>query len=469
MRTGLEVFGDIDGAVTVLREELAQTQRRIEELEEQEETLRREERALLQTLAQIRTEALLSGDIEATQREIVALLEERRKMRQKTQAERDALAEQLHEAEEKRRTIHEQLYAAGERLMQARQAWQEALENEPRYQHLLASVTQAKHKAQAAAKQAEEARRKQEKKAEPYRSDPLFSYLWDRGYGTPTYRESGWVRMLDGWTAKVAGYEANRRNYALLLQSTRLYETHAARQQEAYEAKRRELEEIRKAKADAWSIDRLIDEEASLRKELEAQDAHIEALEQKRMQTDRALQAYASAQDTYTQRIEALYAELLGGKDILTLAETAAQTATSEDDRLLHRLQRLRQERNAVEERRRTLRETLETKRLRLEELERTRSELKRRRYDDYRMGYDRNVDIGGVLGDILGGVVQSGVLLDTLAKAGRVRYDMPDIGWGGDVFTPSQDHSFPDAGDLFSFPGSGEFDEGGFRTGGGF
>ena len=43
-------------------------------------------------------------------------------------------------------------------------------------------------------------------KGRPYRDDPLFMYLWERGYGTRNYRENNLVAYLDSLVARMVGF-----------------------------------------------------------------------------------------------------------------------------------------------------------------------------------------------------------------------------------------------------------------------
>ena len=55
-----------------------------------------------------------------------------------------------------------------------------------------------------------------EQKGRPYRNDPLFAYLLDRGYGTTAYKGRGLVAGLDGWVAKLTGFDTARQHFAML-------------------------------------------------------------------------------------------------------------------------------------------------------------------------------------------------------------------------------------------------------------
>ncbi len=82
----------------------------------------------------------------------------------------------------------------------------------------------ARAEAQAEAAEAERA-----DKRGPYEADPLFLYLWRRGYGTSAYRGSGFVRRMDRWVAQLIDFEAARANYHILTTLPDRLHAHAAR------------------------------------------------------------------------------------------------------------------------------------------------------------------------------------------------------------------------------------------------
>ncbi|HEX2137928.1 MAG TPA: hypothetical protein VHG30_18895 [Microvirga sp.] len=85
-----------------------------------------------------------------------------------------------------------------------------------------AVVRRAEEKAAQAAADRDEKRR-------PYEADPLFMYLWRRGFGTRDYRASNLVRYLDRKVAHLIGYEAARVNYAMLLELPERLREHVER------------------------------------------------------------------------------------------------------------------------------------------------------------------------------------------------------------------------------------------------
>lgn len=71
---------------------------------------------------------------------------------------------------------------------------------------------------EAAERKAAQAETDLEQKRKPYEADPLFMYLWKRGFGTPRYRAIPLVRYLDRKVARLVGFDDARRNYAVLIE-----------------------------------------------------------------------------------------------------------------------------------------------------------------------------------------------------------------------------------------------------------
>ena len=63
----------------------------------------------------------------------------------------------------------------------------------------------------------------------PYEQDPIFMYLWRRGFGTPRYASTGLVRNLDRMVARHVNYADASRNYAMLTELPIRLREHAER------------------------------------------------------------------------------------------------------------------------------------------------------------------------------------------------------------------------------------------------
>lgn len=81
----------------------------------------------------------------------------------------------------------------------------------------------------AAERKAAQAERDLEAKRRPYEADPLFMYLWNRGFGTPRYQAIPLVRYFDRKVARHIGFDDARRNYAMLVELPVRLREHAER------------------------------------------------------------------------------------------------------------------------------------------------------------------------------------------------------------------------------------------------
>jgi hypothetical protein len=67
-------------------------------------------------------------------------------------------------------------------------------------------------------KKASQAEADRARKKGPYKSDPLFMYLWRRKFGTSNYPSGFFVRYFDAKIAALINYRDARANYAMLNQ-----------------------------------------------------------------------------------------------------------------------------------------------------------------------------------------------------------------------------------------------------------
>ena len=89
-----------------------------------------------------------------------------------------------------------------------------------------------------------------EQKGRPFRDDPLFMYLWSKGYGTESYRGRGLVSALDARVARLIGYERARQIFVLLSEIPVRLRQYSGRIEAEAEAARGEI-----AKAENTALD----------------------------------------------------------------------------------------------------------------------------------------------------------------------------------------------------------------------
>lgn len=83
--------------------------------------------------------------------------------------------------------------------------------------------------AERAEAQAADAEAELQAKRGPYEADPLFLYLWRKGYGTQAYEGTGLTRRMDRRVARLIDFEAARANYHALTTLPGRLRAHAAR------------------------------------------------------------------------------------------------------------------------------------------------------------------------------------------------------------------------------------------------
>ncbi|MGI9287041.1 MAG: hypothetical protein ACR2P1_16775 [Pseudomonadales bacterium] len=375
-------------------------------------------------------------------------------------------------------------YHAQEVIDAEREA-QTALEIDDDYQAQLAAVREVDSIADEAEDKTVQAQQDRTEKGKPYEADPLFMYLWQRGFGTSEYSANPLARTLDGWVARRCGYEKARVNYWTLLEIPKRLESHAksARDQAALQLKA--LEELELVAAQEVGIPAKQESLAQAQEKLENIDAAIEAAED---QLDAHLEQrgrYASGKDRYIEQSLALLNDAMQRRDIYELTSAVQATQSREDDALVREIGDLREQAEDLEEDITEQRAVREAKIDRLNEFEQVRRQFKQRRFDDVRSGFSNGDVITSVLGQFLGGLIGSSDLWRTLERHQR-HIDVgawPDFGSGGLGHRMPRRHSpwhrpgvnirIGGSGG-FRLPRSGGFSSrgrggGGFRTGGGF
>jgi outer membrane murein-binding lipoprotein Lpp len=309
------------------------------------------------------------------------------------------------------------------------------------------TATHAEQKASLAA-------RDRDDKGAPYLADPLFAYLWNRGFGTPAYQGGGITRLMDGFVARVAAYEPARRNYAALTDLPAKLADHALHLRELAAAEAAKLDAMEEAAAvaaggpDATTLERL-------RKDADAAEQAAEAADARLRDAAARHATMAAGQDEGARETVARIEAALQREDIAALREAAARTPSPHDDALVARIERLETERwrlaQAIEQRR----ALLVAAQQRAAQAEELRREYRQRGYGGGAagdMGAGGQAMLGALLGQVLSGALNRDTFMDRMG-GGR-----PPDPWrrGG-------------GGPWGGGGGSGSGGGGGFKTGGGF
>ena len=484
--SGPRAMRALDDALRDIRREEDEITRRIARGNERLGKLRETELGQLRGLAQVRlspeVQAGLTGTLgqaEAKARDMLKSHATAMAEMEKTLA--DAEAELAGLAGE-RQTLLETAAARQAEIDALAGPVQKALAGDPAYGKLLGEREDTERVAAEADRKADQAEADRAEKGQPYRDDPLFIYLWERGYGTGAYKAGNLTRMLDGWVARLVGFTEARANYAMLTAIPDRLREHADRLAADVAALDERVAEMERAALDAAGG-------AEARAELEAAQARVAAIDTQIVEREDAREELTQKQkqiadggDPAFARAVDMLAEAISTTGIEKLLAAARATDTGEDDAIVARLEdtrrRIAEEQAELDDERGRLK-TLEVRRRELEDIE---FEFRTSRYDDPRSRFGEERLVGDFLTEFLKGGMSaaaywdmwrnsqgwsgtSGPIVPTGRPGRRGKRGGFTIPPGG--FSPRP----PSGGNWggFSRPRGGGFGGGGFKTGGGF
>ncbi len=474
MFTGRQALSSIDEALQRATGQLVAAEQRVDATGHQLLNLERQEVAQFRRLAQIRVGLLAASEIiehlEKGEQATLRILETREAVRKDLEQEIVASGQRI-EGLERQREVHMQQVDAAEALLEQREGeTQKRLQQDSAYQLQLTAVKEADRIARHAQEKTRLAEQDREEKGRPYRDDPLFNYLWQRGYGISTYQAGTLVRYLDDWVARLCRYGDARANYAMLTEiPVRLKEhSDAARSNAEQALNKLEAIELKAAEADGLPhLSRALDDTLQAMSET---DTELESVQQKRLMLQRRRSEFAAGKDRYfEQAIEYLAAEIRG-EDISVLHHDARLTPTQDDDIAVRKLRTLELEKEELVADLERQRSMLQRHRERSEELESLRLDFKRQRYDGQSSVFADDSLVSMMLSEFLRGVLSRDGLWREIQRQHRYRKTRPNPDFGSGGFGRRKS---PWGGGRGWGGGSGREGglggDGGFRTGGGF
>jgi hypothetical protein len=435
--------------------------------------LKQSELGLYARLATLRLLSIEQGSVldalDQADRKAAEILKQREAEVLKLDREIEA-AEAALAGDEARRTEQQAVVAAASEALDAAEAEaQSALEVDEAYRAQLERTEQTDFVADQAEDKAAAARDDRVEKGKPYEADPLFSYLWARGYGTSKYRAWPLARWLDGRVATLCDYEGARRNYALLTDIPVRLAEHAAAMRDEFEREADALTALEDAAAKAAGVPERAAELEAAESRLSEIDAAITGREDEIRALVAERGAFAAGEDTYYLRSIEVLSEAMRRESIEFLRERAARTREREDDDLVQRLTEIDREIDRIEQNLDELRRLHERDSKRVNELEDVRRRFKSERFDDPLSEFVEGALIALVLKQFLGGAAGSGDVWNTIRRQQRKRRVKADPNFGTMRFPKSPKTGpwrMPKGG---GFGRGGGFGGGGFKTGGGF
>ena len=463
--SGPEALRSLDDALRDIRREEDQIAKRLARSAELVGKLRETESELFRQLAGIRLE-------DGTQAELAGRL---------TRAEvkaRELLSQHatdLSQAEKDLKSVDKQIAAlAKERVQRVAEAGEietklktladaAALEaaKDPAYVEKRKAAEELAQIATESLSKTEQAEKDREEKGKPYRDDPLFMYLWERGYGTKSYRHNNLIAYLDSLVAGLVRYPEARVNYAMLNEIPLRLREHAERKQALAAAAMEELAALEQAALDAAGGQPVREALAAAEARMAAIDEEMVVLEDKRDALANQQRDLAEGSDPAFGSAVSGLAEALGREDIRALLDDARRTQTGQDDTIVKQIDEVRQRQHEEEEDSREHRSRLKTLATRRRELEDIQYEFKKQGYDTPQSSFGEDKLIGDMLNEFLRGGISAAEYW------GRWRQSQHWSGRRGGGVSPGGGFQWPDS----SFGGGSSRRGGGFNggLGGGF
>ncbi|KZM47664.1 hypothetical protein [Labrenzia sp. OB1] len=475
MLTGRQTLGTIEQSLQDLRREEAELSKRIERSTRALTDLQERQSEAYRDLARFRLDSDAAG---ALNTRLDSAAREARRLLDKRSADYKVLSEQLRQCEserfqlqKKRGELDSARDAAENQMDELMEAVDSRLENDSAYQAQNRATEAALATAEAAAAKAETSARDRAEKGKAYDDDPLFIYLWQRGFGTPEYAHRGLIRSLDGWVAGLIRFHDARANYAMLTGIPERMARHAERCAQIARQEQAKLAEFsRNAMTDAAGTD-LVGSIETYSEEIDNIDGDLDKLDRRIETLSTALAEFSGGEDADFLKAEEHLSVSLQADDLNDLWRAAHDTPSPDDEKIVQRIEDLK---DRIEQVAREIRQDRELQR----DIGRRRTELadviKRFRssgYGSWESTFSDNKLTTVLLGELVKGAITGA---DYWARAERSHKRRKPRGRKvafphGTGLPKSMGGFGGSGGPGGNFPGSGGFGGGGFKTGGGF
>lgn len=485
--SGRSALNEINQTIQSLRNEVVHLDAKVNQASNVYTEQQRHRTKIIHDIAAVRLLEIEKGDLQAnltaTDKSVERKLEQREQALNELNQQIAQLNKDLEAAEIQREQQLEQVNTISEKIAETEAKVQADLKQDQAYLDQLKKAASARSVAEQAMAKAESSFADMDQKAEPYRQDKLFSYLWDRHYGTPDYKANFFARMMDGWVARVIRYEPSRINFWNLTEIPKRLQQHAdivssSADEEFMAVQQLEIDAL--AKAGVPDLEQQLE---AAREQIDAQDDKLEELEHELNQSLETRSQFLSGDDNYVKESIQLLSSALENQSLQSIHRYVRETVSPTDDELVRELRSIDDYLPDVKGDLSDLRRMHQQKVDRLKQIEHVRRRFKNARYDDVRSGFSDSSIVSMVLGQFLSGLIQGADVWKTIKRHQRFNraQSMPDFGSGGlgDIFDISvgsggSSWHFPSSRGGFGRRSSGGFGRGrssgggGFKTGGG-
>lgn len=347
MLTGRQTLGTIEESLDDLRREEAELSKRIERSTRALTDLQERQSEAYRDLARFRLDTDSAG---ALNTRLDSAAREARRLLDKRSADYKVLTDQLRQCESERAQLQKKRAefdssrdAAETQMDDLMEAVDSRLEGDEAYRAQQERTETALATAEAAASKAATSEQDRQQKGKAYEADPLFLYLWRRGYATPDYNHRGLVRSLDRWVAGLIAFQDARANYAMLTSIPERMARHAERCAEiALEEQAKLAEFSRNAMTDAAGTD-LVGTIEDLSGNIDGIDAELDKLDRRIETLSGALAEFSSGEDADFQKAEEHLSVSLQADDLGDLWRAARDTPSPDDEKIVQRIEDLRE------------------------------------------------------------------------------------------------------------------------------
>jgi len=322
---------------------------------------------------------------------------------------------------------------------------------EPTYAQKRKAADELQRVAAESLAKTEQAEADREQKGRPYRDDPLFMYLWARGYGTRNYSTNNLFRWLDSWVAGLIAFEKARPNFAMLNEIPLRLREHAERQAALAADAEKEVDALETQAIDAAGGKPMRDALAAAQEKITEIDGKLVEIEDRRDEQTKAMRELAQGSDPAFEAALSAFAEGLAREDIKTLLAEARRTQTAQDDTLVAQIDDTRAKVREEDVETRDQKERLKTLATRRRELEDIQYEFKKARYDDPRSTFREDNLVGDLLNDFLRGGITAASYWEQWRRSQNWTSGTSD--WGGGIGLPRNGRNPWPQGGGFSWP----------------
>lgn len=470
MLTGRQTLGTIEDSLDDLRREEAELSKRIERATRALTDFQERQSEAYRDLARFRLDTDGAGTLNTR---LDSAAREARRLLDKRSADYKVLTDQLRQSEAERaqlRKTRADLDASrdsAENQMDALMDVVDArLQADEAYLAQRARTEAAIATAEAAASKAATSEEDRLEKGKAYEKDPLFVYLWSRGYGTPDYTHRGLVRSLDGWVAGLIRFQDARANYAMLTSIPERVARHAERCAAVAQEEQDRLADLsRNAMTQASGSD-LVGTIEDLSEEIDRIDAELDKLDRQTETLSGALAEFSSGEDADFRKAEDHLAVSLQADDLGDLWRAAIETPSPEDEKIVRRIEDLRER---VEQTAREIRQDRELQRdigRRREQLTDVIRRFRSKGYDSWESTFSDDRLTTVLLGELVKGAITAADYWTRAERSHKRRKPR-----GGQVAFPGGSGLPKSMGGFGRGSGGfgGGFGGGGFKKGGSF